>query len=386
VHEDFSKLNPARMDTPIMPDAQYIASYKKYVDKVNAINKAASQGSFNFDDDMAILEPYQDKAKDRMEELLDREPRFVAAKKAMEAKEDEIDTMTENIAAEYDASPEGSQLLEQEKQNKTKSDAARGAFLSYRKKVLSDKVLSKDKEYQAAIAGQEQVNKDRNNLLLKIKAELRTKNPKLSDHELNGRAGQDYRLAKYKNSTRDAERSQNRIKVKIWDKIKDEKGTELEQKHKLLDEAYWGIKRERKDAHLAATTMKIQKLKLELIPLKKKKGVAEGYAYAPYASELEWLDSFEYNSFGRHYNSNYGTYFRSKLGEGGTGIPIHSDVGGLQAIAELGNNPAVWRTEVDWDWRTPEEESGAIANLPLMKKWIERNRGPIQKSNPAKSK
>ena len=41
VHEDFSKLSPPRMDTPIMPDAQYLASYKKYVDKINAINKAA---------------------------------------------------------------------------------------------------------------------------------------------------------------------------------------------------------------------------------------------------------------------------------------------------------------------------------------------------------
>ena len=29
VHEDFSKLNPPRMDTPIMPDAQYLEAYKK---------------------------------------------------------------------------------------------------------------------------------------------------------------------------------------------------------------------------------------------------------------------------------------------------------------------------------------------------------------------
>jgi hypothetical protein len=292
--------------------------------------------------------------------------------------------MSKNIAAEFDASPEGSQLLEQEKQNKKKYDAVRGAFLAYKKKMLSDKVLSNDKEYQAAIAGMEQTNKDRKNLHEKIKAELRTKNPKLSDRELNGRAGQDYRLEKFRNTTRNAQRSQNSIKVKIWDKLKDEKGTKLEQKHKTIGDAYWGIKRERKDAHLAAATRKTQKLKLELIPLKKKIRVAEGYAYEPYASELEWLDSFEYKSFGRHYNSNYGTYFRSKLGEGGTGIPIHSDVGGLQAIAELGNNPAVWRTEVNWDWRTPEEVSGSIDDLPLMKKWIERNRGPIQKSNPAR--
>jgi len=387
VHEDFAKLNPPRMDTPIMPDAQYIASYKKYVDKINAINKASDQGRPNFDKDRAMLKPYQDKAKDRMEELLDRESRFVAAKKALAAKKDEIDTMSKNIAAEYDATPEGRKLLEKEKQSEKKYDAARNEFQAYKNKVLSDKVLSKDKEYQAAIAEKEQADKNHRNMYEKVKAELRTKNPKLSDHELNGRAGHDYRIEKSGTAIRNLNRKMDRvIKPSIWDKHKGEKGTELEQKSKLLNDAYWGIKREREDAHLTAATMKIQKLKLDLLPLKEKIKVADAYAYEPYAAELEWLDSFEYKSFGRHYNYNYNRYFLSKVEEGGTGIQIDANVSQLQKIAELGNNPAVWRTELNWDWRTPEEVNGSIDKLPLMKKWIERNRGPIQKTNPAGGK
>ena len=387
VHEDFSKLNPPRMDTPIMPDAQYIASYKKYVDKINAINRASDQGRPNFDKDRAMLKPYQDKAKDRMEELLNREPRFVAAKKALAAKEDEIDTMSKNIAAEYDASPEGRKLLEKEQQNKKKYDAARNEFQAYKNKVLSDKVLSENREYQAAIAEMKQLREDHNNVQKEVKAALKTKNPKLSDYELNGRAGQNYRIVKIGTAIRNLNRKLDRvIKPSVWDKHKGEKGTELEQKHKRLSDAYWGIKREREDAHLTAATMKIQKLKLDLIPLKEKIRVADAYAYEPYAAELEWLDSFEYKSFGRHYNYNYNRYFLSKVEAGGTGITIHSDASQLQKIAELGNNPAVWRTELNWDWRTPEEVNGSIAKLPLMKKWIERNRGPIQMSNPAGGK
>ena len=160
----------------------------------------------------------------------------------------------------------------------------------------------------------------------------------------------------------------------------------MEQNEKRLGEELRRIKDERRDAHRAAGTIKTRKLKLELNALEKALDEAESDPYEMYVSELEWLDSFEGKTFGRSYNANYDTYFRSKIAAGGTGVTVNSDVSELQKIAELGNNPTVWRTEVDWDWRTPEEESGAIANLPLMKKWIERNRGPIQKSNPAKSK
>jgi hypothetical protein len=176
------------------------------------------------------------------------------------------------------------------------------------------------------------------------------------------------------------------MKQSAWRKHKGEKGTELEQKEKQLQDEHHGIKRERSDAHLAAAATKTRKLKMEIMPLEKGLNDAKAAALEVYSPEAKWLASFEYKSFGKHYNFNYNRYFGEKIAEGGSGIPINSKVSRLQEIAELGNNPAVWRTEVDWDWRTPEEVSGAIDDLPLMQKWIERNRGPIQKSNPAKRK
>ncbi|MBW8016392.1 MAG: hypothetical protein FVQ82_09410 [Planctomycetes bacterium] len=387
VHEDFSKLNPPRMDTPIMPDAQYIASYKKYVDKINAINKTTNQGRPNFDKDKAILKPYKDKAKGRMKELLERNPRFSAAKKALAAKENEIDTIAKNVADEYDATPEGRKLLQKEQQLRKEYDDARKELDAYKDKFLvKGKVLSKDKEYQAANAEKEQADRNRSKMYTKVKAELRKKNPKLNDHELNGRAGQDYRIVQTINAMRNTNRVVIRVRESIWEKRKGEKGTELEKKEKRLREERRPIQDQRRNAHLTAATAKTRKAKMELISLKKDVVDAEADAYEPYAAELEWLDSFEGKTFGRSYNANYDSYFRSKIAAGGTGITINSEVSQLQKIAELGNNPAVWRTEVNWDWRTPEEVDGSIAKLPLMKKWIERNRGPIQKSNPAKRK
>jgi len=375
------------MDTPIMPDAQYIASYKKYVDKVNVINKASSQGRPNFDRDKAMLKPYKDKARDSMEELRERDPGYLAAKKAVAAKEDEIDTVDKKIADEYDASPEGIPLVKKEQQLGKEHDDARKELQAYKDKVLvEDGRLSEDKEYQAAQAEVKQLEEGRNKVYQEVKAELRTKNPKLNDQKLNGQVHQDYRIMRFINANRDAGRKVIRVKDSVWDRHKGEKGKGLEQNEKRLGEENRRIKDERRDAHRAAGTIKTRKLKLELNALEKAQDDAESGPDQMHKSELEWLDSFEGKTFGRSYNANYDSYFRAKIAAGGTGITIHSNVSELQKIAELGNNPAVWRTEVDWDWRTPEEVSGSIANLPLMKKWIERNRGPIQKSNPAKRK
>ena len=387
VHEDFSKLNPPRMDTPIMPDAQYLAFYKKYVEKVKAVNKASSQGRPNFDKDMAMLKPYKDKSRDSMQELLERDPGYLAALKAVEAKEDEIDAVDKKIADEFDASPEGVKLVEKEQQLGKEYDAARNELEAYKDRVLvGDDRLSEDKEYQAAQAEVKRLGEDRNKVYEEVKADLRTKNPKLNDQKMNEKVHQDYRIVRFVRESRDAGRAVIRIKDVVWDRHKGEEGKGLEQNEKRLGEEHRRIRDERRDAHRAAGAIKTRKLKLELNALEKALDQAESDPYEMYVSELEWLDSFEGKTFGRSYNANYDTYFRTKIAAGGTGVTIHSEVSELQKIAELGNNPTVWRTEVDWDWRTPEEESGAIANLPLMKKWIERNRGPIQKSNPAKSK
>lgn len=381
VHEDFSKLNPPRMDTPIMPDARYIASYKKYVAKINAINAASNQERPNFDADRAMLQPYRNKALGRQKELIHRDPRYHAAKKALAAKRDEIAKMGKNIAAEYDASPEGKKLAKKERQLSKEYDAARKEFHAYRSKVLSEA-----KEYQAAIAEKNKRWTERGNLFKKLRAKLQAKNPKLGGRKLDEQVRANPKMVEMEKACRDADRKRSSMEQSAWEKQKGDKGTALEQKERRLRDERHRIQRERSDAQRGATAMKTRKLKMELMPLEKGLNDAEAAALEVYSPEAKWLASFEYKSFGRHYNVNYHRYFGEKIAEGGSGIPIHSNVGRLQEIADLGDNPAVWRTKVDWDWRTPEEVSGAIDDLPLMKKWIERNRGPIQKSNPAKRK
>jgi len=380
VHEDFSKLNPPRMDTPIMPDAQYIASYKKYVDKINVINAASSQGRPNFDADSAALDPYRNKALERQKELIGRDPRYHAAEKALAAKNNEIAGVSKKIAAEYDASPEGKELIEKEKQLGEKSGAARNDYHAYRREVLAE-----DKEYQAAIVEKDRLGKERGDLHGKVLEELRAKNPKLNGRKLDDQARAHPKMVAMEKICRDADRKQGSMEQSAWRKHKGEKGTALEQKEVRLRDEHHRVRQERSDALRAATAMKTRKLKMELMPLEKALDEAKNAALDVYAPESRWIASFEYKSFGKHYNFNYKRYFQAKTEEGGSGIPIHSNVERLQEIADLGNNPAVWRTEVDWDWRTPEEVSGAIDDLPLMQKWIERNRGPIQKSNPAGS-
>jgi len=381
VHEDFSKLNPPRMDTPIMPDAQYLASYRKYVAQINAINAASSQERPNFDADRSMLQPYRNKALGRLKELIDRDLRYHAAKKALEAKRSEIAGVTKKIADEYDASPEGKELIEKERQLGQEESAARKECHAYRSKVLSE-----DKEYQAAIAEKNKRWTERGNLFKEVRAELQAKNPKLSGRKLDDQVRADPKMVEMEKTCRYADRNQRIKEQSAWEKQKGDKGTALEQKERRLRDEHHRVRRERSAAHRAAAAMKTRKLKMELMPLEKGLNDAEAAALEVYSPESKWLRSFEYKSFGKHYNFNYHRYFGEKIAEGGSGIPIHSNVTRLQEIADLGNNPAVWRTKVDWDWRTPEELSGSIADLPLLKKWIERNRGPIQKGNPAKRK
>ena len=64
-------------------------------------------------------------------------------------------------------------------------------------------------------------------------------------------------------------------------------------------------------------------------------------------------------------------------------LPV-DEVDHLKTLVEVGSKPEYWRTEVDWDWRLPEEISGTIDKLPLMKKWLLKTRGPVVTDDPSK--
>ncbi|MBW8016227.1 MAG: hypothetical protein FVQ82_08575 [Planctomycetes bacterium] len=121
----------------------------------------------------------------------------------------------------------------------------------------------------------------------------------------------------------------------------------------------------------------------ELGALKKDVAEKENEAWLKYLPEEQWLNAFEYACTGRYYNQPYMNYIRrhvmAELGGGETRENLTS----LTALVEAGGNQKDWRTEVNWDWRLPEEENGKIENLPLTKAWLLKNRGPVVIENPA---
>jgi hypothetical protein len=122
----------------------------------------------------------------------------------------------------------------------------------------------------------------------------------------------------------------------------------------------------------------------QLGALKKLVAEKESEAWARYLPEAQWLGSFEYACTGRYYNQPYGSYIgrhvRAQLGGG----EMRENLNVLKGLVAAESKPGCWRTRVDWDWRLPEEMSGKIGELPLMKKWLLRTRGPVARKGPAR--
>jgi len=109
----------------------------------------------------------------------------------------------------------------------------------------------------------------------------------------------------------------------------------------------------------------------------------EAEAWQRYLPESQWLGAFEYACAGRYYNQPYGSYIsRHVMAELGGG-EMRENLNSLKSLLEVDSKPEYWRTEVDWDWRLPEEISGKIDDLPLMKKWLLKTRGPVVNDDPS---
>ena len=109
----------------------------------------------------------------------------------------------------------------------------------------------------------------------------------------------------------------------------------------------------------------------------------EEEAWQRYLPESQWLGAFEYACAGRYYNEPYNSYIsRHVMAELGGG-EMRENLNSLTSLVEVDSKPEYWRTEVNWDWRLPEEISGKIDDLPLMKKWLLKTRGPVVKDDPS---
>jgi hypothetical protein len=110
----------------------------------------------------------------------------------------------------------------------------------------------------------------------------------------------------------------------------------------------------------------------------------EEEAWRRYLPEGHWLGSFEYACVGRYYNQPYGSYISRHVNAQLGGGEMRENLKDLTALVEVGSKPEYWRTEVDWDWRLPEEISGMIDKLPLMKEWLLKTRGAVVTEDPSK--
>ncbi|MDP6490331.1 MAG: DUF6055 domain-containing protein [Kiritimatiellia bacterium] len=110
---------------------------------------------------------------------------------------------------------------------------------------------------------------------------------------------------------------------------------------------------------------------------------AEKVAWKAYGPERGWLYSFNNQGYRGYYNTAYNHYLGGHAKAIVGGGEMREDTNFLEALAKAvsGDDPG-WRTKVDWDWRVREEIDGSIADAPLMRKWLERVRGPVMMEKP----
>ena len=93
-----------------------------------------------------------------------------------------------------------------------------------------------------------------------------------------------------------------------------------------------------------------------------------------YKPEYDWLTSFGWAGFSRHYNYPYRSYLRKKVARTVGGKICHENYGSLGSLYNA-QTKAKWHTRCDWEWRLRQEVDGSIKDLPMLRKWLERVRG-----------
>ncbi len=103
---------------------------------------------------------------------------------------------------------------------------------------------------------------------------------------------------------------------------------------------------------------------------------------AEFKPEYDWLKTLSWLAFSSHYNYPYRSYFEKEVAKTIGGKVNHENFGSLESLLSA-QTTATWHTQCDWDWRLKWEIDGSIEDLPRLRKWLERARGPVQTENPA---
>lgn len=99
-------------------------------------------------------------------------------------------------------------------------------------------------------------------------------------------------------------------------------------------------------------------------------------AMEPYWPERAWMESFRYQAYRGYYNTAYSHYLNDYVKAILGGGEMRESLPELVALQKSFADGKGWHTTVDWEWRTKDELSGKIKNLPLMQKWLLRVRNP----------
>jgi hypothetical protein len=128
--------------------------------------------------------------------------------------------------------------------------------------------------------------------------------------------------------------------------------------------------------------------RLEELNRRSKAKEAGRNAQALYAPEFRALHGGLRGYFSGHYNRDLPRYTSSLSGKtaaSAEALAGTDNPGGIEKRLKIWSSGKAWRTKVDWDWRIRAEVDGRIKNLPLLRKWVLRIRGPVVTKRPVGS-
>ena len=116
--------------------------------------------------------------------------------------------------------------------------------------------------------------------------------------------------------------------------------------------------------------------------LEKAQAEAVEKTWKKYAPEKAALQAMAFAGWHGYYNRPYMWYMKQRARSVIGGGEMREDLKRLKKLASAAKSPELWHTDITWDWRMMEERNGSIGRMPLMKAWLIRTRGPVQREKP----
>ena len=404
VHEDFSKLPPPTRDAPRRPTAEVVEALAKARGNTDELNRKMSELSRKLNEPYNKYRIEQDA---RGKELQTRSPLLAAAETKLKGIEEKMSKRKNELGAEFDKLPESIKARAEINVLRKQSSELRTQM-----RTLLKERMKVDKELEAIAAQRKGAEEKRR----AMDRELRDKFEKRTDVIAERKAIDEQRKLKDKDARKkasDLDRALNkrwsiyrdgnaeyaklsRLPRELHDRYRkreralsdelNKANPELVGKQRQLDKLA-GEKdrtlRDKRGVHVskgaAAMVLQVAAAKTELSKARQK-------AMAPYTPEKLWLDSFAYQAYRGYYNTNYSRYISEHVKAQLGGATQREDIGLAERLQKCEASGRGWSETIDWDWRMRQEVSGEIKDLPLMRKWIQRARGPVVTKKPASAR